>query len=82
MPSMSCDKKCSHSEQRCNTDIILEIKNCITQIVLTQGQICQFNTHLLVTEETSEANSPSAAHHSRTELLSRALRPKEFSTEK
>lgn len=38
MSLMSCDKKYSHSEQRCNTDIILEIKNCITQILLTQGQ--------------------------------------------
>lgn len=48
MPSVSCDKKDSHSEQRHNTDIILEIKNFITPLFLTQGQICQFNTHLLV----------------------------------
>lgn len=56
----------------------LEIKNFIIQILLAWGQICQLNAHLLVTEETWEATSQSAAH-SRLELLSTALTPKEFS---
>lgn len=56
----------------------LEIKNFIIQILLAQGQICQLNAHLLVTEEIWEATSQNAAY-SRLELLSTALTPKEFS---
>lgn len=56
----------------------LEIKNFIIQILLARGQMCQLNAHLLVTEETWEATSQSAAH-SRLELLSTDLTPKEVS---
>lgn len=56
----------------------LEIKNCNIEILLTQRQISQLNPHLLVTEETREATSQSAAHHSRLEVLCIVLSPKNF----
>lgn len=61
MSLVSCDKNIQWAQvQHWHYFRHSEIKKCIIQVLSTQGQTCQLNAHLLITEETWEGISWSA----------------------